>query len=113
MTTTADAAEGVQLLQKQCFDLVITDVLMPDGDGLELIALLKRAHPLVPIVAMSGGGRYLEGHDCLKIARGWRVHQALMKPFDRAQLSSAMDEALAAAEVLPRPASPARGSGSD
>jgi len=36
---------------------VLTDVLMPDMDGTELLLALRRSHPEVPVVAMSGGGR--------------------------------------------------------
>jgi CheY-like chemotaxis protein len=91
--TAASGREALQLAGKTRFDLVVTDVLMPDGDGLELIAALKTALPSARVLAISGGGRYIEGDNCLKIARGWGAHAALMKPFDEKGFFAAMDQA--------------------
>jgi two-component system chemotaxis response regulator CheY len=91
---TADSGkEALLLAGKTRFDLVVTDVLMPDGDGLELIGALKTALPSVRVLAISGGGRYIEGDNCLKIARGWGAHAALMKPFDEKSFLAAMEQA--------------------
>jgi DNA-binding NtrC family response regulator len=65
--------------------LVITDILMPDGDGLEVISELKKARPSARIIAMSGGGSHLRAEDCLKFAKGLGAHDVLMKPFNREQ----------------------------
>ena len=73
--------EAAKLLRSCRFDLVLTDVVMPDGDGYELIAFVKKLQPTARIVAMSGGGRYLAGSDCLKIARGLGAHAVVLKPF--------------------------------
>lgn len=91
------ATEAIAALKQRSFDLVITDVLMPDGDGLDLITALKQAQPSARILAMSGGGRYVEGNDCLKMARGLGAHAAVMKPFNWARLEAGMAEALAPA----------------
>lgn len=88
------AREARAALAKQRFDLVITDILMPDGDGLDLITQLRRAQPAARILAMSGGGRYMEGDDCLKMARGLGAHAAVMKPFTREQLLAAIAAAM-------------------
>src|SRR4051812_21485591 len=90
-----NARDALQLADKNAFDLVITDVLMPDGDGLELIAALKTAQPSVRVLAISGGGRYIEGDNCLKIAKGWGAHASLMKPFGSEALLAAVDQAFA------------------
>jgi len=86
--------EASQLLRKRHFDLVITDIIMPDGDGLELILELKQARPLVRILAISGGGRHMQATDCLKMARNLGAHALLMKPFNHEQLAAAMNQAL-------------------
>lgn len=93
--TAVSARDAAQLAEKNVFDLVVTDVLMPDGDGLELISALKTALPSARILAISGGGRYIERDNCLRIARGWGAHAALMKPFGREALFAAIDQALA------------------
>src|SRR5438093_11960504 len=54
--------EAVELCQEKTFDLVITDLSMPDMDGLELIRSLRRSHGDLPILAISGAfsGRFLK-----------------------------------------------------
>jgi CheY-like chemotaxis protein len=73
-------------------DLVITDVLMPDGDGLEVITSLRRVAPLTRVLAVSGGGNHLRATDCLAFAKGLGAHGVLMKPFNRAQLLAAVNK---------------------
>ena len=92
------AVEAAGLLVEQRFDLVITDIVMPGGDGFELIASFRKAQPSARIVAISGGGKYLQGPDCLKIARGLGANSAVMKPFKWEELQAAMDRALAPVE---------------
>lgn len=75
------------------FDLVITDIIMPEGDGLELIIELKRARPGIHILAVSGGGTHLRAADCLRVAKGLGAHALLLKPFNRAQLLTAVNQA--------------------
>lgn len=82
--------EVVRLLRSQKFDLIITDVLMPEGDGLEVIAEVKRAQPLARVLAISGGGSHLPANDCLKFAKGLGAHAVLLKPFNREQLLAAV-----------------------
>jgi CheY-like chemotaxis protein len=88
--------EAVDLLRQRPFDLVITDVLMPEGDGLDLITELRRSQPAARILAMSGGGRYMESGEYLKLAKGLGAHAAVMKPFDWQLLQSGIDLAMAA-----------------
>lgn len=89
-----NATEAFAAMKQRKFDLVITDILMPDGDGLALITELKRAQPATRILAMSGGGRYVEGDDCLRMARGLGAHAVVMKPFTWEQLQAGIDQAL-------------------
>jgi DNA-binding NtrC family response regulator len=91
-----NAGEAYDAMRRTSFDLVITDVLMPEGDGLDLITELKKVQPKARILAISGGGRYLEGSDYLKLAKGLGAHSALMKPFTWQQLQDAINEVLAA-----------------
>ncbi len=89
------AKEAALLFGTRKFDLVVTDILMPDGDGLELISHVKAGQPAPRILAISGGGKYVEGDNCLKLARGWGAHAAVIKPFNREQLLAAVDLAFA------------------
>lgn len=74
--------QALRLLNHTAFDLVITDVVMPDGDGFELIPAIKKIQPQARIIAISGGGRYIPGNDCLSLARGLGAHATVIKPFD-------------------------------
>ncbi|MGH7944297.1 MAG: response regulator [Opitutaceae bacterium] len=96
VVVVSSAREACNAMATRAFDLVITDVLMPDGDGLDLITELRKKQPNARILAMSGGGRYLEGSDYLKLAKGLGAHTAIMKPFTFEQLRGAMNVALAA-----------------
>ncbi len=80
-----NGVEGLRLFKESPVDLVITDILMPEKEGLETIVELLRACPTVKIIAMTGGGR--TGHlDFLAIAGKLGAHHALRKPFSLQEL---------------------------
>jgi CheY-like chemotaxis protein len=90
VTCVSTGREAVRLLRVQHVDIVVTDVLMPDGDGLEVIAELRRAQASTRILAISGGGNHLRATDCLKFAQGLGAHGLLLKPFNRQQFLDAL-----------------------
>ena len=94
VTCVSTGAEAVRVLRTVHVDMVITDILMPDGDGLEVITELKRAQPSVRIIAMSGGGNHLRATECLKFAAGLGAHGTLTKPFNREQLLEIVSQQL-------------------
>ena len=61
--------------------VVITDIFMPDSDGFELIATVKREFPKTRIVVMSGGGQRVK-RDYLSSAELMGVDATLQKPFE-------------------------------
>lgn len=76
---------GLALFRQQPRDLVITDLIMPEKEGIETIMELRRDFPDVRIIAMSGGGRWdAEGY--LKIAMGAGAQRVVRKPIDLADL---------------------------
>ena len=93
VATTANGKEAVQLFASSPFDLVITDVIMPEKDGLETISHLRRKHPKLKIIAVSGGGM-VKSEDYLEIARKLGAAQTLSKPFAADQLLKAVDKVL-------------------
>lgn len=80
-----DGRRGMALVSAEGADLVITDILMPVMEGIEFIDQLRREHPHVPVIAMSGGGMLLRS-DCLRMARLMGARGTLNKPFDIGQL---------------------------
>jgi CheY-like chemotaxis protein len=66
-------------------DLVITDVIMPEMDGVETLRALRREHPDLPIVVMSGGGSF-DPRDYLGIAQAFGATAVLPKPFSPGEL---------------------------
>ena len=71
------------------FCLLITDLVMPDMEGSELITTLKRSHPDLPVVALSGS---VEG---LQLAKHLGVKYTIAKPCDRFALLRTIEAALA------------------
>jgi DNA-binding response OmpR family regulator len=90
----ASARVGLDRLQSEPVDLVITDMLMPDQDGIETIAAIRRIHGRLPIVAMCGGGRLGAG-EYLDMARQLGADATLIKPFGRQELLATVDALLA------------------
>jgi len=85
--------EALLIFADASFDLVVTDVVMPEKDGLETISHLRRKYPTLKIIAVSGGGR-VEAGDYLVMARKLGAAQTLAKPFTGEQLIKAVDKVL-------------------
>jgi DNA-binding response OmpR family regulator len=86
---------GLASYRQQQSDLVITDIVMPETEGLEAIRELRRVNPEVKIIAMSGavGGR---ADRYLGLAMGFGALRILSKPFTGADLLSVVAEVLTA-----------------
>jgi DNA-binding NtrC family response regulator len=95
--TAHDGPTALRRLGEVPCDLVITDILMPDMDGLEFISQLRGACPWVKIIMISGGGRWLPAAKLLKTARFLGACQILAKPFSATELLEAVQQALASA----------------
>lgn len=72
-------------------DVVITDIMMPESDGFEVIRLVRATQPAIKIISMSGGASVMSTDQCLQIARALGADAVLRKPFRRAQLLAAVD----------------------
>ena len=80
-----DGEQGLEMLRQQRVDVIITDILMPQADGLEIIRAAKRERPGVRIVAITGGGRTGE-LDYLAEAQEFGADSTLRKPFGKQAL---------------------------
>jgi two-component system chemotaxis response regulator CheY len=80
-----EARDGKEALQQHRLapaDLVIMDILMPDQDGLETIAALRREFPDVKVIAITGGSDMIGILNFLDVAKMLGAHSALQKPFE-------------------------------
>lgn len=89
----ADGMEGIRQYRDNPTDLIITDLIMPNKDGIGMMIELKKEFPRVKIIAMSGGGvnrpeGYLDGAKKLGATR------TLTKPIDRDKMLNAVKETL-------------------
>jgi DNA-binding response OmpR family regulator len=83
--TATDGIDGIKIYRENPADLVITDLLMPEKDGLETIMELRRDSKDVKIIAMSGGGK-IDPKTYLQIARTMGAIEIITKPFDLREL---------------------------
>lgn len=86
-----DGEEGLHIWQELKPDLVITDIIMPNREGIETIIELKRKDKEVKIIAISGGGR-IDAKDNLHSAKLLGATLTLTKPFDNTKLIEAVQQ---------------------
>ena len=88
-----DGRIGVKLFRQRPFDLVITDIIMPDKEGIETIIELTDDYPQIKIIAMSGGGR-IGPQDYLETAKRLGASRTMAKPFNYSELIDTVRELL-------------------
>ena len=88
-----DGREGLRVLESELPDLVITDIIMPEVDGMEVLLYLHEKHPELPVIAMSGGSSLLP-MDLLPRMEGLWPCKAFCKPVDFADLLVCIRELL-------------------
>ncbi len=89
-----DGARGIELQCKSPAVLVITDILMPEKEGIETIRELKRDFPGLKIIAMSGGGRLVGASNHLYTAKEMGADVVLRKPFGPDALLESVQQVL-------------------
>lgn len=87
----SNGKQGMELFEKEKADLVITDIIMPDKEGLEIILEMKKQHPDIKIIAISGGGR-ISPESYLECATHFGASRVFQKPFKQKELVSAVNE---------------------
>jgi len=91
----ADGKDALRLQRASPAELVITDILMPEQDGIEVMLALRREAPQLKVIAMSGGGRFKQT-EVLEMAEVLGAVATLSKPFALDKMLEAVKQALAA-----------------
>ena len=89
----SDGSQGIKHYAEQPADVVITDLVMPEKEGLEMIVEIKQLHSEVKIIAMSGGGRG-SSQDYLKMAKAFGAQLVLAKPFSHREILEGISQVL-------------------
>lgn len=90
--SAAHGKEGINILRQNTVELVITDIFMPEQEGLETITALRKQYPQLPVIAISGGN--VVSREMLSVARELGAQEVIEKPFGLTSLLAAVDKAL-------------------
>lgn len=89
----ANGTEGLRQIEAGGVEVVVTDLLMPEMDGIEVIFNVRKKYPSLKVIAISGGGQ-LPPEGYLKIAQRGGARRILMKPFKLEELLQAVKDEL-------------------
>jgi DNA-binding response OmpR family regulator len=92
--TAGDGKAGLRLAGLHHYDLVITDIVMPEMDGLEVITGIKRTFPDIRIIVMTGGTDKVDKALLLSTAKAMKADRVVAKPLDLKTLKAAVNEVL-------------------
>ena len=91
--TAPDGKVGTRMYREEPADLVITDLIMPQKEGIETIIELRRDFPGVKIIVISGGGT-IDAEEYLRMAKTLGAQRIFSKPFGMAEMLEAVQELL-------------------
>jgi CheY-like chemotaxis protein len=97
VTTAADGRAALRLADGGRFDLIVTDIVMPELDGIELVQALKRSCPHIPVIAISAGIGGANSDLLLRAAQAVGAVAVLEKPLKREDFIAQVAAALAPA----------------
>ena len=86
---------GFEQLERAAFDLIVTDIIMPEVEGIEVLTTVRQRHPSITVITMSGGGR-TGNIDFLDVAKKLGAAATLQKPFTYGALLEAIDRSVGA-----------------
>src|ERR1700674_4797654 len=93
-----DGLRGMAMFRSEQPDLVITDIIMPEQEGIQTITEMRNAKPDAKIIAISGSGRFGDA-DFLKMAQSLGAMDIVSKPFDADELLTIVENCLAGRAV--------------
>ncbi len=89
VSVAENGVRGVKLLESASFDVIVTDILMPEKDGIEIIMEIRKSSPDAKIIAVSGGGAVADT-SFLTVASMLGAHRTLQKPVSLHELRDAV-----------------------
>ncbi len=90
VSVAGDGAEAIKLAKQSTFDVVITDIVLPKVDGIQLLKFFRENHPGVPVILITGHATLETAIEAIR----WKAFDYLLKPFELADLLSLTKEAL-------------------
>lgn len=90
VVTANDGLQGIKAFEENPIDLVITDLLMPEQEGIETMMQIREKRSDVPIIAISGGGRMAGIMDILQTAKLLGAARTFSKPFNPLEVVEAV-----------------------
>lgn len=90
ISEASDGNTGLRVFQENSPDLVITDILMPEKEGMQTIREIRQAAPNVKIIALSGGGTHPTGLNYLQMAQDLGADLSFPKPFRTSEFLQAV-----------------------
>lgn len=94
VSTAKDGRDALRQIKERKPDIVVTDILMPNQDGIEVLTSMRLEDPDFPVIAVSGGGR-VSSEDYLNTASVLGAVAVFKKPFNEGDLISAIKTATA------------------
>jgi CheY-like chemotaxis protein len=94
VTVVHDGKHAIEHMEREAYDLLVTDIVMPDLGGLDVLRALRKSAPGAKVIAMSGGGRG-SSEQYLELAAAFGAIATLAKPFELEELTDAVAKALA------------------
>jgi DNA-binding NtrC family response regulator len=94
IATAEDGVRGMAIFRSEQPDLVITDIIMPEQEGIQTIIEMRKAKPDAKIIAISGSRR-IGNADFLKMAQSLGAMDVVSKPFDADELLTIVENCLA------------------
>lgn len=91
ITVASSGRDGLKFAKAEKYDVIITDMVMPDFGGAELIAELRKSGSDTPIIAITG---YSDGEACLGVAKDYKVDCVVYKPFIANELCEAVEQVI-------------------
>lgn len=93
--TAENGKQAIDIIKQNPINLIISDILMPEMDGLELIQETRKLHPDMKFILISGGSRYNDQFDYLEMSKTLTgIDTLLQKPFDTEELVAMVDNLL-------------------